>query len=286
MPDAKVHATAAVASDVEIAPGVEIGPFAVVESGARIAAGTRIGPHCMVGGHVSLGESCELVSHVVVAGRTTIGARTRIFPFASLGHQPQDLKYAGEPSTLTIGTDCLIREGVTINPGTSGGGMATVVGSHCAFLANSHVGHDSHVGNHVIFSNNVMLAGHCRVDDYVIIGGGAAVIQYTHVGAHAFVGGMSGLENDLIPYGMAIGNRARLNGLNIVGLQRRGFSREQIHALRRAYRLLFADEGTLKERLDDVATTFADNPIVQEIVAYIRADRKKSLCTPRDVAEQ
>jgi UDP-N-acetylglucosamine acyltransferase len=226
MPDAKIHATAAVASDVDIASGVEVGPFTVIESGARIGAGTRIGPHCAIGGHVSLGENCELLSHVVVAGRTTIGARARIFPFASLGHQPQDLKYTGEPSTLTIGTDCLIREGVTMNPGTSGGGMATTVGNHCAFLANSHVGHDSHVGNHVIFSNNVMLAGHCRVDDYVIIGGGAAVIQYTHVGAHAFVGGMSGLENDLIPYGMAIGNRARLNGLNIVGLQRRGFSRE------------------------------------------------------------
>jgi UDP-N-acetylglucosamine acyltransferase len=285
MPNAGIHATAIVSSEADVAPGVEVGPFSVIEAGARVGSGTRIGPHCMIGGHVSLGEGCELLSHVVIAGRTAVGARARIFPFASLGHQPQDLKYAGEPSTLSIGDDCLIREGVTINPGTSGGGMETVVGHHCAFLANSHVGHDSHVGNHVIFSNNVMLAGHCRVDDYVIIGGGAAVIQHTHVGAHAFVGGMSGLENDLIPYGMAIGNRARLNGLNIVGLQRRGFTRDQIHALRRAYRLLFADEGTLKERLDDVASSFADNPIVQEIVAYIRADRKKALCTPRDVSE-
>jgi len=285
MPDTGIHATAIVSSEAEVAPGVEIGPFTVVEAGARLASGVRIGPHCMIGGQVSLGEGCELLNHVAVAGRTTIGARTRIFPFASLGYQPQDLKYTGEPSTLSIGSDCQIREGVTMNPGTSGGGMATVVGNHCAFLANSHVGHDSRIGNHVIFSNNVMLAGHCRVDDYVIIGGGAAVIQYTHVGEHAFIGGMSGVENDLIPYGMAVGNRARLNGLNIVGLQRRGFSREQIHALRRAYRLLFADEGTLKERVDDVATTFEDNPIVQEIVAYIRADRKKSLCTPRDVAD-
>jgi UDP-N-acetylglucosamine acyltransferase len=285
MADGNVHAAAIVASGAEIGPGVEIGPFSIIEAGARIGAGTRIGPHCTIGGHVSIGESCELLSHVAIAGRTTIGARARIFPFASLGHQPQDLKYSGEPSTLAIGTDCLIREGVTMNPGTSGGGMETIVGNHCAFLANSHVGHDSRVGNHVIFSNNVMLAGHCRVDDYVIIGGGAAVIQYTHVGAHAFIGGMSGLENDLIPYGMAVGNRARLSGLNIVGLQRRGFSREQIHALRRAYRLLFANEGTLMERVDDVAATFGDNPIVQEIVAYIRSDRKKSLCTPRDVAE-
>ena len=160
-------------------------------------------------------------------GSTTIGARTRIFPFASIGHQPQDLKYRGEASTLAIGADCIIREGVTINPGTAGGGMATTVGDRCAFLANSHVGHDCHVGNNVIFSNNVMLAGHCTVGDFAILGGGAAVIQFARVGAHAFLGGMSGLENDLIPYGMALGNRAHLSGLNIVGLQRRGFSRER-----------------------------------------------------------
>ena len=206
-----------------------------------------------------LGDRVELVSHAVVAGRTTIGARTRIFPFASIGHQPQDLKYKGEPSTLEVGSDCLIREGVTMNPGTEGGGMATVVGDRCAFLANSHVGHDCNVGNNVIFSNNVMLAGHCAVGDFAIIGGGAAVIQFARVGAHAFVGGMSGLENDLIPYGMALGNRAHLSGLNIIGLQRRGFSREDIHTLRRAYRLLFADEGTLMERLEDVEKEF-DHP--------------------------
>lgn len=260
-------------------------PTAIVAPGAELGHGVRIGPYSLVGPHVRLGDDCELISHVVVEGRTTIGPRTRIFPFASIGHQPQDLKYKGEETTLSIGSDCIIREGVTMNPGTMGGRMATVVGDHCAFLANSHVGHDSRVGNHVIFSNNVMLAGHCTVGDYAIIGGGAAVIQFARVGAHSFIGGMSGLENDLIPYGMAVGNRARLSGLNIVGLQRRGFTREQIHALRRAYRLLFADEGTLKERVDDVAATFEDNPIVQEIVAYIRADRKKSLCTPRDVAD-
>jgi UDP-N-acetylglucosamine acyltransferase len=214
-----------------------------------------------------------------VAGRTTIGARTRVFPFASIGHQPQDLKYKGEPSTLEVGSDCLIREGVTMNPGTEGGGMATAVGNGCAFLANSHVGHDCRVGNNVIFSNNVMLAGHCTIGDYAILGGGAAVIQYARVGAHAFVGGMSGLENDLIPYGMALGNRAHLSGLNIIGLQRRGFSREDIHTLRRAYRLLFADEGTLVERLNDVEEEF-DLPIVKEIVSFIREGGKRSLCVP------
>ena len=207
-------------------PKCEVHATAIVEAGARLGDGVRIGPFCHVGKDAVLGDSVELVSHAVVAGRTTIGARTRTFPFASIGHQPQDLMHHGEPSTLEVGSDCLIREGVTMNPGTEGGGMATVVGDSCAFLANSHVGHDCKVGSNVIFSNNVMLAGHCAIGDYVILGGGAAVIQFARVGAHAFVGGMSGLENDLIPYGMALGNRAHLSGLNIIGLQRRGFSRE------------------------------------------------------------
>lgn len=260
----------------------DLHPTSIVEEGAKLGDGVRIGPYCIVGRDVELGDGVELVSHAVVAGRTKVGARTRIFPFASIGHQPQDLKFKGEPSTLTIGAECIIREGVTMNPGTEGGGMETVVGDRCAFLANSHVGHDCRVGNSVIFSNNVMLAGHCTVGDYAIIGGGAAVIQFARVGAHAFIGGMSGLENDLIPYGMAIGNRAYLSGLNIVGLQRRGFPREQIHSLRRAYRLMFAAEGTLIERMEDVATEFKDNPVVQEIVAFVREGGKRSLCTPRD----
>jgi UDP-N-acetylglucosamine acyltransferase len=260
-------------------------PTAIIEPGARLGDGVRIGPYSVIGSEVSLGDGVELLSHVVVAGRTRIGPRTRIFPFASIGHQPQDLKYKGEASTLVVGADCIIREGVTMNPGTTGGGMVTTVGDGCAFLANSHVGHDCQVGSHVIFSNNVMLAGHCTVGDYAIVGGGAAVIQFARVGPHSFLGGMSGLENDLIPYGMALGNRAHLSGLNIVGLQRRGFSRDDIRSLRRAYRLLFADEGTLKERLDDVAQEYSTHPIVQEIVAFIRAGGKRSLCTPRDAAE-
>lgn len=262
-----------------------IHPTAIVEDGARIGEGVSIGPYCVVGPEVTLGDGCELVSHVAVAGRTTIGPRTRIFPFASIGHQPQDLKYRGEASTLTIGAECTIREGVTMNPGTEGGGLETVIGDRCAFLANSHVGHDTRVGNGVILSNNVMLAGHVTIGDYVIMGGGAAVIQFARVGSHAFVGGMSGLENDLIPYGMAMGNRAYLSGLNIIGLQRRGFSREDIHNLRRAYRLLFADEGTLMERVEDVAAEFGQQPIVNEILAFIRAGGKRSICTPRDTHE-
>jgi UDP-N-acetylglucosamine acyltransferase len=267
MAEAKIHATA------------------IVEPGAAIGAGAKIGPYCVVGPDVSLAEGVELVSHAVVAGRTTIGAGTRIFPFASIGHQPQDLKYKGEPSTLTVGANCIIREGVTMNPGTEGGGMSTTVGDGCAFLANSHVGHDCHVGSNVILSNNVMLAGHVTVGDFAIIGGGAAVIQFARVGAHSFLGGMSGLEHDLIPYGMALGNRAHLSGLNIIGLQRRGFSRGDIHDMRRAYRLLFAAEGTLMERVEDVSLEFKSHPIVIEIVEFIRAGGKRSVCTPREAGE-
>ena len=258
-----------------------IHPTAIVEDGAILGEGCTVGPYCIVGANVTVGAGSELISHAVVTGHTKIGASTRIFPFASIGHQPQDLKYNGEPSTLEVGDNCLIREGVTLNPGTEGGGMKTVIGNSCAFLANSHVGHDCYVGDNVIFSNNVMLAGHCTVGDYVIIGGGAAVIQFARIGAHAFVGGMSGLENDLIPYGMALGNRAHLSGLNIVGLQRRGFSRDAIHDLRRAYRLLFAEEGTLNERLNDVAQEFDTHDIVKEIVSFIREGGKRAICTPR-----
>src|SRR6478736_6229445 len=157
---------------------VEVHPTAIVEDGAKLASGVKVGPFCVVGREATLGERVELISHVAVAGTTEIGSGTRIFPFASIGHQPQDLKYKGEPCSLTVGADCIIREGVTMNPGTAGGGSITTVGSGCAFLANSHVGHDCRVGNGVIFSNNVMLAGHCTVGDYAIIGGGAAVIQF------------------------------------------------------------------------------------------------------------
>ena len=263
--------------------GPVIHPSAVVEDGAVLGAGVRIGPFCQVGPEVSLGEGCELVSHALVAGRTAIGPRTRIYPFASIGHQAQDLKYRGEPATLSIGADCLIREGVTMNAGTAGGGSHTRVGSRCAFLANSHVGHDCQVGDNVVFSNNVMLAGHCTVGDFAILGGGAAVIQFARIGPHAFVGGLSGLEHDLIPYGMAVGNRAYLSGLNLVGLQRRGFAREDIHTLRRAYRLLFAPEGTLMERVEDVAAAFQGHPIIEEILAFIREGGKRAICMPREM---
>jgi UDP-N-acetylglucosamine acyltransferase len=255
-------------------------PSAVVEQGARLGHGVMIGPFCYIGPDVELGDHVELVSHVVVAGRTKIGARSRVFPFASIGHQPQDLKYRGEPSRLEIGTDCLIREGATINPGTEGGGMLTTIGDRCAILANAHVGHDCRIGSDVILSNNVMIAGHVTIGDFASLGGGAAVIQFARIGAHAFLGGLSGLEHDLIPYGLAFGNRATLAGINLVGLKRRGFSREAINDLCHAYRLLFAPQGTLAERIADVAQQFSAQPQVCEILAFLKKGGDRAICVP------
>ncbi len=263
----------------------DVHPSAVVLPGAKLGDGVKIGPYCVVGPEVSLGDGCELLSHVVVAGRTRVGPRLRAFPFASIGHEPQDLKYKGEPSTLAIGAGCIVREGVTLNPGTAGGGMITSIGDRCVFLANTHVGHDCRIGNDVILSNDAKIGGHCTIGDFVIFGADAGVIQFARLGAHSFVGAMSGLDNDLIPYGIAMGNRAHLSGLNIVGLQRRGFSRESIQHLRRAYRLLFAAEGTLAERVEKVAAEFGDQPPVIEIVSFIRAGGKRSLCVPREAPE-
>ena len=263
----------------------DIHPSSVVEEGARLGDGVRIGPFSHVGAGVELGDGVEILSHVAIAGLTRVGPRTRIFPFASIGHQPQDLKYHGEPSTLVIGADCTIREGVTMNPGTEGGGMTTTVGDRCVFLANSHVAHDARVGDNVILSNNVMLAGHTRIGNFVILGGGSAVQQFVRVGDHAFVGGLTGVDNDVIPYGMAMGNRAHLAGLNLVGLRRRGFAREAIHDLRRAYRLLFAAEGTLAERVEDVAAEFSSHPQVHEILDFIRDGGDRAIMTPRELQD-
>jgi UDP-N-acetylglucosamine acyltransferase len=260
----------------------QIHPLSVVSEQARLGEGVSIGPFCMVGPDVQLGDGVELVSHVAVAGHTTIAARTRVYPFASIGHPPQDLKYNGEPSTLSIGVDCVIREGVTLNPGTLGGGMKTIIGDRCALLANSHVGHDSKLGNNTILSNNVMVAGHVSVGDFVVIGGGAGLHQFVRVGDHAFIGGGTGVLTDVIPYGMVRGNPGQLSGLNLVGLRRRNFSREHIHELRRAYRLLFADEGTLKERVEDVAAEFASHPLIHEILDFIRDGGDRALCLPHD----
>jgi UDP-N-acetylglucosamine acyltransferase len=260
----------------------DIHPTAVVEDGATLGDGVTIGPYCIVGAQVTLGDGVEILSHAVVTGRTTLGRGVRVFPFASIGHRPQDLKYAGEPSTLEIGDNTTIREHVTINPGTAGGGMVTRVGSDCLIMIGAHIGHDCIIGNHVILSNNVTFAGHCHIDDHVVMSGYSGATQFVHIGAHAFVGGLSKVEKDLIPYGTAVGNPAELTGLNLVGLKRRGFDREAIHSLRTAYRMIFASEGTLRERVEDAAAMFATDPLVQDVVRFIVEARDHPLTLPRN----
>jgi UDP-N-acetylglucosamine acyltransferase len=263
---------------------VIIHPTAIVEDGARLAGNVTIGPYCLVGPKVILGEHVELVSHVVLAGNTTVGAGTRIWPFASIGHQPQDLKYQGEESWLEIGAGCMIREHVTMNPGTTGGGLHTRVGANGLFMMGCHVGHDCQIGDNVVMANNATLAGHVEIGDYAILGGLSAVHQFVRIGAHAIVGGMSGVDKDVIPYGSVIGNRAELGGLNVIGLKRRGFDRDTIHALRGAYRMIFHGEigGTLGERAARASAAYPDIEAVQRLADFIGADTSRNFCTPRD----
>jgi UDP-N-acetylglucosamine acyltransferase len=260
----------------------ELHPTAVIEPGARLAPSVKIGPFCHVGGTVELGEGVELMSHVAVAGRTVIGEGTRIFPFASIGHQPQDLKYHGEASRLVIGKRNLIREHVTINPGTEGGGMLTEIGDRCLFMVGVHVAHDCRIGNNVIMANNATLAGHVAIGDFAVFGGLSAVHQFVRIGQHAMVGGVSGVERDVIPYGSVMGDRARLSGLNIIGMQRRGFSREEIQALRTAYQMLFHEAGgTFAERVAVVAQRFPDTRPVREVLDFIAVDSARGLIQPK-----
>lgn len=259
----------------------DIHPTAVVAPEAELGDNVTIGPYSCVGPDVFLGDNVALISHVVVAGRTSIGANTRVFPFVSLGLEPQDLKYQGEPSTLEIGSDNVIREHVTMNPGTRGGGMVTKVGNHGLFMVGCHVAHDSTIGDYVVMANNATIGGHVEIGDHAVLGGLAAIHQYVRIGQHAMVGGMSGVEHDVIPYGSVVGDRAHLSGLNMVGLKRRGFSRDDIHELRKAYRLLFAEEGTMAERLEDVSATFRDHPTVMDIVNFIQIDSARAVCQPK-----
>jgi len=258
-----------------------IHPTAVVAEGAAVDPSVEIGPYCVIGPQVSLGPRVKLHSHVAVAGLTSIGADTQVFPFASLGHQPQDLKYRGEASRLEIGERNQIREHVTMNPGTAGGGMLTKVGNDCLFMMSSHVAHDCVIGNSVILVNNATLGGHVTIGDFAIMGGLSAAHQFVRIGRHAMIGGMTGVETDIIPYATVTGNRAHLSGLNLVGLKRRGYDRDAIHALRNAYRLLFAPEGTMVERLEEVAEQFKGQELVMEIVDFIRADSSRSICQPK-----
>jgi UDP-N-acetylglucosamine acyltransferase len=254
---------------------------AIVEQGAEIGADVTVGPFCHVGRHVTLGDRVTLISHVVVAGRTAIGEGTQIYPFAAVGLPPQALRFQGEPSELVIGKNCIIREHATLHPGTAFGRMKTEVGDHCLLMVGTHVAHDCVVGNNVVMANNATLGGHVQVGDYVTFGGLAAVHQHCRIGKHAMIGGLSGVENDVIPFGSVMGDRARLSGLNVIGLKRRGFNRDEIHLLRNAYRLLFAQEGTLAERLSDVSELFNSNQTVMDIIDFIRADSERSICQPK-----
>jgi len=259
----------------------EIHPTAIVDPRAELADDVVIGPFCVVGPRVELGAGVVLDAHVVVTGRTRVGDGCRVFSFACLGHRPQDMKWKGEETELEIGQGNQIREHVTMHPGTSGGGGITRVGSRGLFMAAIHVAHDCQIGDDVIMANNATLGGHVEIQDAAYLGGLCAIHQYVRIGRQAMIGGLAGVENDVIPYGTVLGNRADLNGLNIVGMRRRGFPREEINQLRTAYRLLFAPEGTFAERLADVAEQFADQPRVMEIVQFIQSAGHRAICLPR-----
>ncbi len=256
-------------------------PTAIVADGAKLGAGVEIGPYCVIGGEVELSDGVVLHSHVVVAGHTRIGPRTQVFPFASLGHRPQDLKYGGETSELVIGADNMIREHVTMNPGTEGGGLLTKVGDHCLFMMGAHVAHDCTVGNRVILANNATLAGHVVVEDDAIVGGLSAIHQFVRIGRGAMIGGMSGIEHDVIPYGLAMGERASLQGLNIVGLKRHGFERAQIRDLNEAYNFLFSDDDTMAERVERLAKERGKVKGVDDILSFIQTGSSRALCRPK-----
>jgi UDP-N-acetylglucosamine acyltransferase len=248
-----------------------------VAAGATIGPDATIGPYCIIGPDVVIGERCRLAAHVNVAGCTNVGPGTTIYPFASLGTAPQSVNYRGGPTRLVIGTDCDIREGVTMNTGTEDDRGVTEVGDRCFFMAGSHVGHDCRVGNDVTFANNAVLGGHVTIGDHAVLGGGAAVRQHCRVGEGAMVAGVSGVRADVIPFGYAVGQLADLVGLNVVGLKRRGFSRAQIHRLRSAYRALFFGARTFRERLEAVAGEYNGDPLVSRVIDFIRAGGSQPL---------
>ncbi|MEM8541623.1 MAG: acyl-ACP--UDP-N-acetylglucosamine O-acyltransferase [Pseudomonadota bacterium] len=260
---------------------VQIHPSAVVEKGAELAAGVTVGPFCHIGPAAKIGENVELISHVAIIGETTIGAGTRIFPNAVIGSDAQNVAYKGETTTLVVGENVLIREGVTMNRGTGNSRGTTIVGDNSIFLAYSHVAHDSIVGSNVTFANNVMIGGHCTIGDGVIIGGGAGVHQFCTVGHHAFIGGIAAVVNDVIPYGMVVGSRAFLAGLNLVGMKRSGMARQDINAVRGAYKELFADsDKTLREKAALLKTKFSDSAAAVDMLDFILADSKRKFITP------
>ena len=262
--------------------GIDIHKSSIISKETKLGSKVKIGPYCMLGPNVQVGNNVKIYSHVNLDGYTIIGSDTQIFPFASIGTVPQDLKYKGEKSKLLIGSNNIIREYVTMNPGTKGGGLITKIGNNCLFMIGSHVAHDCFIGNNVIMANNATLAGHVCIDDFAILGGLSAVHQFVRIGKHAMVGGMSGVENDVIPYGSVMGDRAFLSGLNIIGLKRRGFSRNEIQDLRTVFRLIFSIEGTISERLKDAGKMYKKNKVVMEIVNFIKLkNSSRAICKPK-----
>ena len=259
-----------------------IHPSAIVEDGASIAPDVAIGPFAVVGKNVSIASGSVLHSHVVVDGHTSIGEKTEVFPFASLGARPQDLKYSGEASKLIIGSGNIIREHVTMNPGTTGGGMLTKVGDNCLFMVGAHVAHDCQVGDNVILANNATLAGHVVVGSFAILGGLSAIHQFVRIGDHAIVGGMSGVEHDVIPFGSVKGERARLAGLNIIGMRRRGFSRQELDDLRAGYKKLFSGKDNFQDRVAGLLADKTRTQALKEVIDFIQQDSSRAICQPKD----
>jgi UDP-N-acetylglucosamine acyltransferase len=259
----------------------KIHPTAIVADGARIGADVTIGPYSIVSAEAVLGDGVVLHAHVVVSGRAEIGAGTQVHPFAVIGGEPQDISYKGEPTSVVVGRNCLIREHATVHRGTVRGRGVTRVGDNVFMMLGAHVAHDCIVGSNALLINNATLGGHVEIGEYAILGGLSAVQQRCRVGAYAFIGGVSGVTNDVIPYSIALGERARLAGLNVVGLKRRGFDRKTMHALRAAYQSIFFGKGSRSERVDRAAEEFADIEPVQRIVNFIRDAGDHPLCLPR-----
>ena len=256
---------------------VSIHPSAVVALGAKLGTGVSIGPFCTVGDDAVIEDGVRLISHVVVDGHTRIGAGATLFPFSTVGLPPQDLKYKGEPTTCDIGAGTQIREHCSIHRGTATGTGATVVGANCMLMAVVHVAHDCRLGENVIVANNVVMGGHVHIGDFAVIGGSAALHQFVRIGRAAMVGGVSGVEGDVIPFGSVIGNRARLAGLNVIGLKRRGFDKVQIQRLRGAFRMLFGATDVFATRLAETRALYGADPLVAEILAFIDGPSHRGL---------
>ncbi|MER8864410.1 acyl-ACP--UDP-N-acetylglucosamine O-acyltransferase [Mesorhizobium sp. M0751] len=257
-----------------------IHPSSVIEPGAQIGEGARIGPFCHVGPDAVIGDRVELVSHVSVIGATTIGASTKVYPMAILGGPPQNTKHKGGRTTLVIGENCTIREGVTMHVGTDSSRGETTIGDNGNFLAYAHIAHDCVVGKNATFANQATLGGHCEVGDNVYIGGLTAVHQFVRIGDNAFLGGCSAIVGDVIPYAIAVGNRASLRGLNIIGLKRAGLPRSEIHLLRKAYKTIFDRSRTVGENIEFAKAEFASSPTAMKIVDFIAGRGKRHYAVP------